>query len=192
MLRLSSIVNLVITALVVLVVALSATASAGTVYVYNNQYAFSLENGDYYPAALANAPTRTYDGALGFLAIIPDQATNDWLTATFGGAVGNGAWIGLYKQDGSGNPTAGDGTRAWVNGITPEQYGYSNYAAGAPGPNGQWATFMLSDGTWGTSEGSIYRDALTEYKLSASDTPEPGTLLIAGAGLLLLSLRRRN
>jgi len=151
--------------------------------------------------AYADAPTRSWMGMTGYMATVTSQAEQNFLIATFG--VG-AAWLG-------GNDRATEGTWQWVNG--PEagqtfynagagsQPGYSNWNAGEPNNccNGEddllYGYFGDAAAMWNDYGVPSFPNErysyFVEYSDQPSSVPEPATLALVGAGLLLAARRRR-
>jgi hypothetical protein len=117
----------------------------------------------------------------GYLVSITSEGEQDWLFATFGG----GYWIGFTDE-------AEEGTWAWTTG---EPTSYTNWLDGEPNNEFGYehAAHMLDGGKWNDYWADADNRAVFEW--NAEPVPEPGAILLTGAGIVALldaRLRRRR
>lgn len=150
--------------------------------------------------ALANAATQSHLGQTGYLATITSRGEQDFI---FTNVTQLTAWLG-------GTDRALEGTWVWQTG--PEagqvfyiagaatQPGYSFWNSGEPnnccGGENDLQFAWASNGAWndhGTpSSPNATWGYIVEYAAAPTQVPEPTTLMLLGAALLSLSLRRRR
>lgn len=170
------------------------TAVGGNGHWYELVSTASIFESVDFATAQSGAASRTHLGQTGYLATVTSAAENAFLRDTFNILIGFGgggsAYLGATRQAGG---------FTWVGGPeTGQTVTYTNWAAGHPAAApGYDFLLMLEgnglDGQWaaGTSPGTF--GYFVEYADgSQSAVPEPSTVALAAAGLLIAAGRYRG
>lgn len=149
--------------------------------------------------AFTDASSRSYNGMTGYLATVTSQAEQNflfsqfpnaqaWLGGSDSGLEGTWKWMGgpeagqtFYVE---GQPGSQPGYSYWYGGEPNNAYGTENHLVFNWDSQGRWNDFT---GNWGLSR------YIVEYSSDQTGSvPEPATLVLVGAGLLLAARRRRS
>lgn len=169
-----------------------ATAAVAQTHNPNNGHYYQLftQSTDW-NSANAAASALTYNGLQGHLVTVTSQAETDWIVSTFGAAAIDNAYMGLYQDASAPDYSEPTGGWRWVTG---EAFGYTNWSGGEPNNNGaeNVGHFWAGSGLWNDIDPSWSFHYMVEYSDAANPVPEPGTMLVLGAGAAFVALKRRR
>jgi len=154
---------------------------------------------------MAQGATPLSSGSGATLASINYQAEQQFIQNTVLPAIGvnrNQVWIGGQQADGGPSPTA---DWAWVSGIVPESWNYTNWTSGEPNDEfnvnerflTMWVHYYTTNaqdlrGSWNDSPDLGNPAAPIMGMIVEWGVPEPTTAALSVLGLSLLALRRRR